>query len=549
MKPPFRSLRSNVALLLTACALVACDEDPGADAGPADAGLLDASSGDGGGSDAGDDAGVTPPGGGTRATTTSGDVLGSESDGVITFRSIPYAAPPVGDLRFARPVPHPGWTEALDTTTTDPTIACPQLERTGGAMRGQEDCLVLNVYSPSGARDRPVMVFVHGGGFTGGSANEPLYQGHRLASRDVVLVTINYRLGVLGFLAAPGLVEPDGGAGNLGLWDQRLALQWIRDNAAAFGGDPDNVTIFGESAGAVSVMSHMVSAQSAGLFERVIIESGGGGLSTPTQAEVFTRYQPILESLGCASAADLRACLRALDYEAILATTNDAGMSALGLPAIGPHLDGVFLAEDPIDTVARGGGDVPFLIGSNADEATVFTQGVAVPTRAAFRALLLSLYPAATADAVLGIYDASLGTPKQQFNAFFGESGFVCPTLAMAAAGSGGEPARVYHFTRVLPGVAGLLGSFHGLELPYVFGTTDVTPGYTPDAADAALVETMQRAWVGFATDGVPVFDPGWAPYAAADPAIAILDEPPAAATEIVAGRCAQLAALGIGVP
>jgi len=415
---------------------------------------------------------------------------------------------------------------------------------------GDEDCLVLNVFAPTESSSRPVMVFIHGGGFTGGTASDPLYDGRALASRDVVVFTLNYRLGVLGFLAAPDLVEGDGGAGNLGLWDQRLALQWIRDNAAAFGGDPENITIFGESAGAVSVLAQMTSPRSTGLFARAIAESGGGGFGTATQAEAMTRYEPIVAELGCDGAADLRECLRALDVSTLLDATDAAGSSALGLPAIGPHLDGAFLVDDPYDVVAAGTRDVPFVIGSNADEATVFTRMLPVPTMAAFRTVLEGVYDEATVDGVLAIYDeATFGTPKAAFNEFFGEVGFVCPTLALAAAGAEGESAYVYHFTRVLPGLASALGAFHGLELIYVFGNTDVSPAYTPNADDAALVETMQRAWVGYATDGSPDFDPGWDPYSESSPAFAIFDEPPSAATEIVEGRCAELAALGLGLP
>lgn len=533
--------------LALALLLVACDGDPPPDN---DAGTTTPDAGEPAG-DAGPpdpDAGAVTPS--DAVTTTSGDVVGVVDGDVEVFRSIPYAAPPVGALRFERPEPHPGWSDALDTATTDPELACPQVDRMSGEQLGEEDCLVLNVYAPADSTSRPVMVFIHGGGFTGGTANDPLYDGRVLASRDVVVFTLNYRLGVLGFLAAPDLVEGDGGAGNLGLWDQRLALQWIRDNAAAFGGDPENITIFGESAGAVSVLAQMTSPQSAGLFERAIVESGGGGFGTPTQADVMTRYEPIVAELGCDGASDLRDCLRGPDVSAILDATDAAGMSALGLPAIGPHLDGAFLVEEPYDAVEAGTVDVPFVIGSNADEATVFTRTVPVPTMAAFRALIEGAYDATTVDGVLAIYDdTTFGTAKAAFDKFFGEVGFVCPTLALAGAGADGEPAYVYHFTRTLPGLASSLGAFHGLELFYVFGNTDVAPAYTPNADDAALVDTMQRAWVGYATDGSPDFDPGWDPYSESSPAIAIFDEPPAAATEIVEGRCAQLAALGRGVP
>lgn len=294
----------------------------------------------------------------------------------------------------------------------------------------------------------------------------------------------------------------------------------------------------------------MTSPQSTGLFARAIAQSGGGGFGSATQADVITRYEPLVAELACDGADDLRACLRALDVSTILDATDSAGMSALGLPAIGPHLDGAFLVEDPYDVVAAGTRDVPFMNGSNADEATVFTRTLPVGSMAAFRSLLEPVYDSATVDGVLAIYDeATFGSPKAAFDKFFGEVGFVCPTLALAAAGAEGEPAYVYHFTRVLPGLASALGAFHGLELVYVFGNTDVAPAYTPNADDDALVETMQRAWVGYATDGSPDFGAGWDPYSASSPAIALFDEPPSAADAIVEGRCAELAALGLGQP
>lgn len=533
--------------LVLTCALlsIACDgsSPPGDDASVPD---VDAAPGDAGiGTD---DAGTVTPS--RTVTTTGGDVVGVEEDGVEVFRSIPYAAPPVGALRFARPMPHAGWSDVLDTATTDPTLSCPQVDRMSGAYEGEEDCLVLNVFAPTSASGRPVMVFIHGGGFTGGTANDALYDGVSLASRDVVVVTMNYRLGILGFLATPELVEADGGAGDLGLWDQRLALEWVRDNAAAFGGDPSDVTIFGESAGAVSVLAQMTSPGSAGLFARAIVESGGGGFGTATQAEAMTRYEPIVEALGCDGDADVPACLRAVDVDTILGATNAAGMSVLGLPAIGPHLDGVFLTDDPYARIASGAVDVPFMVGSNADEATVFTSTIPVPTRAAMRTVLVNAYDDATADAVLAIYDeATYPTAKAAFNGFFGEVGFVCPTIALAEAGADGEPAYVYHFTRVLPGPAAALGAFHGLELFYVFGNTDSSPAYTPNADDAALVETMQRAWVGYASTGAPDFVSGWSAYDPASPSFGVFDEPAMSATEIVEGRCAELAALGLGRP
>jgi para-nitrobenzyl esterase len=520
----------NAALFI--CCL-ACGGGPGTDAG------IDAPETV---PDAGDDAAVgTDP----RVETSVGTLIGSTDEGVDVFRGIPYAEPPIGALRFARPVAHAPWTAPLDTRESEPLLRCPQIQ--DGAMRGQEDCLTLNVYAPQGATGLPVMVFIHGGAFIQGSGNEAVYDGVRLASRGVVLVTLNYRLGTLGFLATPEMVEDDGGAGNFGLWDQRLALEWVRDHIESFGGDASNVTIFGESAGAVSVLMQMVSPGSSSLFARVIMESGGGGTAYSTQADALADHEAAVAAVGCDGSADVVACLRAASVEDLIAANGSAGTSALGLPAIGPHVDGAFLPGLPYDLVASGAVDVPFMVGSNADEATVFTRATTIADETAFRSVLSAALGATVVDELVTTYDAtSFGSWKAAYNALFSDIAFICPALALAIAGSDGEPAYTYHFTRVLPGLAGMNGSFHGLELFYVFGNTDVSTLYRPNADDAALVTTMQTAWVSYATDGAPTFEPGWTPYDTSAPDIAIFDEPPSRAADIRDGRCDTLRALGL---
>lgn len=485
-----------------------------------------------------------PDDGRPRATLTSGDVIGVVDEGVHVFRSIPYAAPPVGVLRFARPQPHPGWSTPLDTATTDPDLACPQ--RSDTTLVGREDCLVASVFAPADAADAPVMVFVHGGAFVQGSGNLPLYDGAALARRGgVVVVTFNYRVGTLGFLAGEALEEADGAAGNFGLHDQLLALRWVRDHAEVFGGDPNEVTLFGESAGAVSVGIHVASPESAGLFARAIAQSGGGGYPTQTRIEQYTRGAELAAAMGC-SLDDL-ACLR--DPELELVTIVDAASSGapsgLGLPDIGPHVDSLILPGEVFARV-RGGqaNDVPWIIGHNADEATVFTATIPVPNEGAFRRLVGDVVGPSLVEPLVALYPATdfSGSWKRAYDALFSDIAFVCSAVALTEAASDGEPAYAYHFTRAL----GPRGSFHGLELFYVFGNLDVVPGFTPSATDRALAETLQRAWTGFARTGSPDFEPGWAAYDAASPSFAILDEPANTATEIRSGRCAELRGLGL---
>jgi para-nitrobenzyl esterase len=258
------------------------------------------------------------------------------------------------------------------------------------------------------------------------------------------------------------------------------------------------------------------------------------------------RGAEIVEAAGCTGATDELACLRALPAETLVRAGAEGTVSGLGLPEFRPNIDGVVLTVDAFDAFRRGERDVPLMIGSNADEATIFTLSIPVPTEAAYetaaRAFLGDL-----ADEVMLIYPVSdYPTPKAAFNQAYGEIGFVCPAVAMAAAAAGGaEPAYAYYFTRAPTGTYALLGAFHGIELMFVFGNFPAGV-YTPTAGDLALSASVQAAWTGFARDGVPVTTPAWPAHTTAAPALAVLDEPITIANEIVSGRCAALAALGL---
>ncbi len=225
----------------------------------------------------------------TSVVTEAGEVAGAASDKIISFKGIPYAAPPVGPLRWKAPEPAPRWTGVRQATTYG--NACPQPERKEAwAQVGQrsEDCLFLNVWRPAKPGKYPVMVFLHGGGFVSGAAGVPLYEGSGLAARGAVIVTLNYRLGRLGYFAHPALTreDPDGRLGNYGVMDQIAALQWVQRNIAAFGGDPGNVTLFGEFAGAGAVQILMGSPEAKGLFHKAVSQSGSGGTISRRSAAV-----------------------------------------------------------------------------------------------------------------------------------------------------------------------------------------------------------------------------------------------------------------------
>ncbi|MCA9548547.1 MAG: carboxylesterase family protein [Myxococcales bacterium] len=551
-------LRPSLALALLPL-LAACGggDDPGL--GGPDAGATNPDSG------AAPDAGETPdageaPDAGTlgpgEVQTTLGVVRGVAEDDLWAFRGIPYAAPPVGALRFRPPAPHEGWAEVRDTATFGP--ACPQDSLQGGGYSGDEDCLTLNVWTPLATEPRPVMVWIHGGGFVAGSASQPLYDGTRL-TRDggVVLVSINYRLGALGFLATPELKaeSPDDVAGNYGTLDQVAALTWVRDNIAAFGGDPGNVTIFGESAGGVSVCTLLGSPLGAGLFHRAVIESGGGCFSlalmenAPRGRSALDIGAELVTAAGCDGEADKLACMRGLGAEAVVATQATISSSGLGLPDIGPCVDGVVIPKEPYTTFNQGGGnEVPVLIGSNSDEAVGFTRGVAVPTRAALEQRITAIVGPSLAPGVLALYpEADFPDHKAAFDAAFADVAFNCPAESFARVAAGGAaPSFMYYFSHRLSGVAGANGAQHGYEIPFVFGTVDVSPAYTPTADDLALAEAMLGAWSSFARDGAPSMTPAWPAYGEGADTVMVLDVPLGTTAAFRGGRCDGLRALGL---
>ncbi|HMC53331.1 MAG TPA: carboxylesterase family protein, partial [Acidimicrobiales bacterium] len=316
---------------------------------------------------------------GHRVTTRCGKLEGVERDGVRVFRGIPYARPPVGPRRFRAPQPAEPWTGVRDASKAGP--AAPQVPgpteqlMPGPPLDTDEDCLTLNVWTPAaaGAQPRPVLVWIHGGGFLTGSGSLPIYNGRFLAARgDVVVVTINYRLGALGFLSHPALRdEESGAAGNWGLLDQIAALRWVRENIDAFGGDPGNVTVFGESAGAMSVGTLMGTPAAVGLFRRAIMESGSPA-ATPAEEAAGTA-ESLLRAAGC-NRIDSEGA-RALPLGALLEAQQDLWARrgpGVGLP-LQPALDGAVLERDPSEAIADGlSSGVPVITGTNRDEWEMF---------------------------------------------------------------------------------------------------------------------------------------------------------------------------------
>ncbi|MFN2426189.1 MAG: carboxylesterase/lipase family protein [Candidatus Binatia bacterium] len=455
----------------------------------------------------------------TLISLADGDVQGQVHAGTREFLGIPYAAPPVGPLRFRPPQAPAPWGATLDATEWPP--ACSQLPTlTNGDVRIEnEDCLYLNVWTPdpAPAAPLPVMIWIHGGSNTSGSTADfvpfpdyegvRLYDGHLMSdARDVVVVTINYRLNVFGFFGLDELAAEDVDhpyAGNQGLLDQRAAMQWVQANIAAFGGDPGNVTIYGESAGSFDVCAHVVSPMSRGLFHRAISQSGGCTVGVQSTEASRAAADLIAEELGCDLAPDRLACLRAASTADLL----DAGplVALVGEGTnLGLSVDGGFLPEHPRETFDRGGlPKLPYILGANTDEGTLFFIGSPELTEAEYSAELVTRF-GTYAPEIEALYPPErFATPRDALIRVFGDSTLVCSTHDVAKRYSKKRNrAFLYQFARVppLPFINLLeLGAFHGLEIAYVFGTAG-----SPTPTDAQLSETMQAYWSAFADLGKP---------------------------------------------
>ena len=455
--------------------------------------------------DGDDDGGGSAIQQGTLITLADGMVQGQIDGGARSFLGIPFAEPPVGNLRWRPPQAPAPWAGVLQADTISPP--CAQLDALTTPASDTEDCLYLNVWTPepAPAQPRPVMVWIHGGGNTSGSSGDliPLgvgglfYNGRTLAEmHDVVVVTINYRLNIFGFLAHPALAaeNPDYPySGNQALLDQRAALEWVRDNIEAFGGDAGNVTVFGESAGSFDTCFHVASPLSRGLFHRAISESGGCTTRVTTVAEGEQRTQALLASTGCATAADPLACLRALPVATLL--ENSGGF--------GPIVDGGFLPDQPRALYDSGDiAPVPYILGSNADEGTLFFLGTpAIETEEQYLQQL-DLRFGSYADEIAALYPVSdYATPNDALIRVFGDSGLVCGTYDTARrAAAAGSHVYLYNFARpVLAEILPQLGATHGAEIAFVFGSAE-----SPSPEDTALSESMRGYWTRFAHSGDP---------------------------------------------
>lgn len=455
--------------------------------------------------------------------TRAGTVRGELRPPISIWKGIPYAAPPVGPLRFRPPAPVTPWSGERDATkfgtvaaqSRDPAIA--MMSGIGDKIVSGEDCLTLNVFSPA-ADDakRPVVVWIHGGAFIMGSGSTPLYHGHSFAAQhDVVVVTLNYRLGLFGLLylgdLAPGREE-----GNYALLDQVAALRWVKENIAAFGGDPDRVTVMGESAGAISIGSLLAMPAARGLFQRAILQSGSVVLSPTTREDATNIARGVLAELG-ASVDDLPEI-----PEARFLAMQERLSREKGLGAFSPYIDGVTVTEDPIQAVRRGAAcDVPLLIGSNRDEWTLFEVFLGDRTITPFEVPLRARL-GATVDELLDVYrrERPGRTDKQAWIDLIGDVAFRIPAIRVAEAQSDHQPrVYMYRFDWASPAIGGRLGAAHGLDLPFVWNRLDLPASkiLLGEAAGGAqpLATAIHATWAAFIRGGDPNGGglPAWPAY------------------------------------
>jgi len=457
------------------------------------------------------------------ANPPAGKLRGVREGDAIAFRAVPYALPPTGDRRWRPPAPMPRWNGVLEAqqagvACVQPAMAAGPYNR--GQLRMDEDCLTLDVTAPVSAHKAPVMVWIHGGTLIWGTAQSRMYDGRGFAKRGIILVSINYRLGVLGYLAHPELSKEstDNISGNYGLLDQIAALRWVRANIAAFGGDPHNVTIFGESAGALSVEYLLASPAARGLFEKAITQSGY--LFTMPELRQSRYEEKSAEEIGEVLVTKLGApgisSMRSMDARQLVDAAAVAGYAPFGT------IDGKLLKRQLVDTFDRGEqARVPLMAGFNSGEVRSLrsllpplpatAEGYASDVRARYRDLAnayLRLYPPQNLD------ETQLAAAR---DAVFG---WAAERLVRKQAAIG-RPSYLYYFSHgYSSATAANLDAFHASEVPFVFGTLRETPASWPVIPDTAVERELANAmldyWTGFARGGRPssANGPAWEPFA-----------------------------------
>jgi para-nitrobenzyl esterase len=441
---------------------------------------------------------------GVDVRVDTGVIAGRSNGAIEVFKGVPFAAPPVGPLRWRPPQPAAAWTGVRDASAYGP--ACPQVVNADGRPNGggyagptSEDCLNLNVFAPAHARRAPVMVWIFGGGNTAGANSIAPNDGTAFARDGVILVSVNYRLGALGFFAHPALTREAGARdplGSYGIMDQIAALKWVRRNIQAFGGDPSNVTVFGESAGGWDTLTLMATPAARGLFAKATVQSGLGWDAPTTLTAAEQAGAALAKTLGLPDDATPER-LRSLPVDALVAAHVRAG----------PIVDGRLIVESDAQAFARGHqAAVPLIIGSNSWEASLLPPAGYAAYLAAATPETKAAYATEASD------DASLA------QAVFTDATMGAPARWIAARQSAKAPAWLYYFSYVRVDRRGKIpGANHTSENPYVFDSQMGIPNYSAEIVDEdrAMAKLVHSCWVAFAKTGVPTCAgaPAWPTY------------------------------------
>lgn len=464
------------------------------------------------------------------AETRYGKVQGYEQGAISVWKGIPFAQPPTGELRFRAPQPPEPWTGVRQATAFSPMA--PQVPAMGASMVGamgaeravdqrpmSEDCLYLNIWSPGAeGQKRPVMVYIHGGAFTLGSASDPWYDGTSFAANhSIVVVSLNYRLGILGFVSLNDLAGADATfTANCGLLDQIAALEWVRENIPAFGGDPDQVTVMGESAGAMSIAALLGMPASKGLFQRAILQSGAAGF-LPTRPEATKVAQALLAKLGLQTSQ--LSALAEVPLETMLKIQPELGREFGGVRAYNPVIDGETLPQHPLAMIAQGSAaKVAILAGTNRDEWRLFAMMSGGPQ--VDEQQLTQLF-GDQAESALALYTQARADQSKELAwvDIMSDLVFRMPAIHLAEEQvRQGAPVWMYRFDWESPAFGGALGAAHAMDIPFVWNTLDtpLSRMFTGDSpARQELSDLMHTTWASFIRSGNPAtaLPPAWPPY------------------------------------
>lgn len=460
--------------------------------------------------------------------TRYGKVQGYEQGSISVWKGIPFARPPTGERRFRAPQRPEPWTDVREATAFSPMA--PQVPEalgnivgeTGGAAKLppiSEDCLYLNIWSPgTEGEKRPVMVYIHGGAFTIGSASDPWYNGTSFAARhNIVVVSPNYRLGILGFVDLKDLAGADTGyTANCGLLDQIAALEWVRENIAAFGGDPDQVTVMGESAGAMSIGALLGMPAARGLFQRAILQSGAAG-NLPMRPRTTQVAQALLTKLGLETSQV--SALTKVPPEALLKVQPELGREFGGVQAFSPTIDGDTLPQHPLAMIAQGSAaQVVILAGTNRDEWRLFALMSGGPK--VDEEQLKRIFGDAARQALATYTETRADkSPEMAWIDIMGDLVFRIPALRLAEGQvQRGAPVWMYRFDWESPAFGGVLGAAHAVDIPFVWNTLDmeIARRFTGDSPTRQpLADLMHATWAAFIRSGNPASAglPTWPTY------------------------------------